>query len=230
MNCTLIIPSGGKGLRFGGEIPKQYLDLNGIPIIIRTILKFKDLDFINRVIIALDSEWIEFILNELKKNNFFKEVIFVKSGSTRAESIKNCIIKANEYETNYLFVHDAVRCLVSKNLILNLYNELKKFEIVIPAIKSTDTLKEIKDNFVKRTLNRDNVYQIQTPQVIKFDIYNSIINNIDIHDKKYSDDASIFEEFGHKIKVIEGENYNIKITKNIDYEFAKYILSNKISD
>lgn len=230
MNCTLIIPSGGKGLRFGSEIPKQYLELNGIPIIIRTILKFKEFDFISRVIIAIEYDWIEFVKKELEKNNFNKEVYFVQSGSTRAESIKNCILKSREYETTYLFVHDAVRCLVSNKLILNLYNELKNYEIIIPAIKSTDTLKEVKNNFVIRTLKRDDVYQVQTPQVIKFEIYNSIINKIDINDKKYSDDASIFEEFGHKIKVIEGENYNIKITKNIDYEFAKYILSNKISD
>lgn len=230
MENALIIPSGGVGSRFGSEIPKQYVLLEGIPIIIRTILRFQDLNFINYVFIAIESHWEEFVSEHLANYNFSKKVIFVKSGKTRAESIKNCVLECEMYDIDFLFVHDAVRCNVSKKLVQNMYDNVGSYSILIPGLASSNTMKIVKKNKVVNTLNRDEVYSIQTPQLIKRSLYKKFIKKVDILDPKYSDDSSIFEEYLSDIKVIEGDPYNIKITNKFDFEFSKYILLNNLLD
>lgn len=230
MKNALIIPSGGTGTRFGSKVPKQYINLEGIPIIIRTLLRFNDLDFIDFIFIALDKEWESYVTEKSQANNITKEIIFVNSGKTRAESIKNCIKETDLYEIDYLFVHDAVRCNVSKKLIKSLYASADNNCILVPGLKSTDTIKIVKNNKIKKTLNRDEIFRIQTPQLIKKSAYKKILKKVDIFDNKYSDDASIFEEYYEDIKVIEGDPLNIKITDKFDYEFSKYILLNNLLD
>lgn len=230
MKNALIIPSGGIGNRFGAEIPKQYCLLEKKPIIIRTIERFIEFEEIKYIFIALNKDWVDYVDESLVKYKKIKEIIYINSGNTRAESVKNCVIESAKYEIETLFVHDAVRCNVSKNLIKNLINSSKNYNIIIPGLKSIDTLKKVENNKVERTLNRNEIYRIQTPQVIKKELYLKYLDLININNEKYSDDASIFEDFNENIQIIEGDELNIKITSKEDYEYSKYILLNNLLD
>jgi len=225
MNISLIIPSGGIGSRMNAKIPKQYLEINNIPIIIRTLKVFNNIKEIKKIIIPINKEWIDFVIEESIKNKITKDILFVESGSTRAESIKNALKSEHNSSSEFVLIHDAVRCLVSENLINNIIKNLNNHNSVIPIIKITDTIKEIKDNFVITTLDRNITFRVQTPQAFKLSDYLEIIDNIDINNTQYSDDASIFESFGKKIFTIDGEENNIKITTEKDLEFVKYIIN-----
>ena len=225
MSISLIIPSGGIGQRMNSKIPKQYLEIENEPIIIKTLKNFEEIDEIENIFIPISENWIEFVKNKANFFNLKKNLIFVSAGNTRAESISNAIKDERINSSVFVLIHDAVRCLIHKELILNIINELKNNDIVIPAVKITDTIKKIKDNFVVKTLNRENIYKVQTPQGVKLSIYQDILNKINLDDTKYSDDASIFEHFGYKVKVIEGNHQNIKITNTFDFDFVKYIIN-----
>lgn len=225
MNISVIIPSGGIGSRMKSDIPKQYLEIDGIPIIIRTLMVFENIKEVENIFIPIDEKWKSFVL---EKRNFFnlkKNHIFVSGGITRAESIKNALTNSLIDNSDFVLIHDAVRCLVKLDLIYRIINSLNSSDIVIPAIKINDTIKEIRNNFVVKTINRENIYRIQTPQGVKLKIYKEILNKININDSKFSDDASIFEEFGYKIKVVEGSSTNIKITDKNDLDYVKYIIN-----
>jgi 2-C-methyl-D-erythritol 4-phosphate cytidylyltransferase len=222
---SLIIPSGGIGQRMNSDIPKQYLEIDNEPIIIKTLKNFENFDEIKNIFIPINENWIDFVKNKANFFNIKKNLIFVSAGNTRAESILNAIKDERINSSDFVLVHDAVRMLVKNDLVQRIIKELKYYDIVIPAIKITDTIKEIKDNFVVKTLNRENIYKIQTPQGVKLSIYQDILNKINFSDPRYSDDASIFENFGYKVKVIEGDNLNVKITNTFDFEFVKYIIN-----
>ncbi len=225
MYISLIIPSGGIGQRMNSDIPKQYLEIDNEPIIIKTLKNFENFDEIKNIFIPINENWIDFVKNKANFFNIKKNLIFVSAGNTRAESILNAIKDERINSSDFVLVHDAVRMLVKNDLVQRIIKELKYYDIVIPAIKITDTIKEIKDNFVVKTLNRENIYKIQTPQGVKLSIYQDILNKINFSDPRYSDDASIFENFGYKVKVIEGDNLNVKITNTFDFEFVKYIIN-----
>lgn len=225
MRISLIIPSGGIGQRMNSDLPKQYLEINNQPILLKTLKNFDDIDEIDNIFIPINEKWINFVKTKADFFKIKKTLVFVPAGKTRAESISNAIKDIQINSSDFVLIHDAVRCLINKNLILNVINELKNNDIVIPAIKITDTIKKIKNGFVVKTLNRENIYKVQTPQGVKLSIYQNILNKINLIDNKYSDDASIFEDFGYKVKVIEGDSLNIKITNAFDLEFVKYIIN-----
>lgn len=228
MNISLIIPSGGVGSRMKANIPKQYIEIDNIPIIIRTLLAFNEISEILNIIIPIDKSWEEFIISKSKEFGIKKNIIFVNSGSTRAESIKNALISEQISQSEFVLIHDAVRCLISQTLIKNIIYELKNHNAVIPAIKITDTIKEIKGNFVNITLDRNSIFKIQTPQAFKISDYLTIIDKVDINNTQFSDDASIFEYFGYRVFTVDGDNNNIKITTNSDLDFVKYIINKNI--
>lgn len=228
MNISLIIPSGGVGSRMKANIPKQYIEIDNIPIIIRTLLAFNEISEILNIIIPIDKSWEEFVISNSKEFGIKKNIIFVNSGSTRAESIKNALKSEQVSQSEFVLIHDAVRCLVSQTLIKNMIDELKNHNAVVPAIKITDTIKEIKDNFVNITLDRNSIFKIQTPQAFKISDYLTIIDKVDINNTQFSDDSSIFEYFGYKVFTVDGDINNIKITTNSDLDFVKYIINKNI--
>jgi len=228
MNISLIIPSGGVGSRMNANIPKQYIEIDNIPIIIRTLLTFNEIEKIQNIIIPIDSSWQDFLIAKSIEFGIKKEIKIVKSGTTRAESIKNALKSEYISQSEFVLIHDAVRCLVSPELINKIILELQNHNAVIPAIKITDTIKEIKDNFVYTTLDRNSIYKVQTPQAFKLSNYLNIIDKVDINNTQFSDDASIFEYFGYKIFTVDGDINNIKITTNSDLDFVNYIINKDI--
>ncbi len=224
MNCVAIIVAGGVGKRFNSELPKQFIELNGIPIIIRTISIFEQNENINSIIIAMNKDWIFHFKEILKKYDFKKIHSILKGGDQRHNSVFNALNTEIARNSDYILIHDAVRCFASQNLLNDLIKNAIEFAAVIPGIKPKDTVKKIvQNNIIETTVDRNSLVLVQTPQVFKkeiiFDSYQKISN-----DAIATDDSYIVEQAGYKVKVIEGEEQNIKITTPLDLEIGKMFI------
>ncbi len=221
-NFVAIIVAGGVGKRFNSELPKQFIELHCIPIIIRTISIFEQNENINSIIIAMNEDWISYFQEILKKYNFKKIKSIVKGGEQRHNSVLNALNTEIARNSDYILIHDAVRCFASQNLINNLIKNAVEFWAVIPGIKPKDTVKKItQNNVIETTVDRNSLVLVQTPQVFKkeiiFDSYQKMSNNV-----LATDDSYIVELAGYKVKVIEGEERNIKITTPLDLEIGEF--------
>lgn len=218
MKRYAVIVAGGKGLRFGAELPKQFLQIKGRPLLFYTLDKF--LGIADEIILVLPETHFEF-WNDLKeKYNFHPEVKIVRGGDSRTSSVINGL---NEIEGNGLVaIHDAVRPLVSRQLIEKLYSEATIHGNSVPGIPVSESLRIIDETNGNKAVNRANYIAIQTPQCFDFATIKSNYQNI--NGKEFSDDASVYENAGGKIHIVTGESTNIKITYKEDIFFAEGLL------
>ncbi len=223
-----LIVAGGKGLRMDSKIRKQYLSLNNLPVLSHTLLKFQkyietDSHKIILVIPEIDFEYCYHSI--LKPIRLEKKIILVSGGKERQDSVANGInfIKtiSDNYDKDIVLIHDGVRPFINNDLIESCIKGAIKYGACIPALKSIDTIKKIQNNVVIKTLNRENIYQIQTPQGFALKIIVDAINHAQNKNFIGTDDASIVEFCGHKVQIIKGLRGNIKITTKEDLKIAR---------
>lgn len=224
MKCALIIPAGGKGKRFGSDIPKQFVELAGVPIIVRTIKAFDDVDDVEGIVIPTHSDYFDFMNELVKKYELSKVKEVVVGGVERQDSVYNGMLTKTCQAAEIILVHDAVRPFVSKELIEKIIEETEESGATIPAYKPADTIKEI-DNLrlVKKTLNRDKLVSVQTPQGFWQDLLTKAFEAIRNSGFNATDSASMVEFIGYKVSIVEGEKKNFKITTPFDLEFAEFL-------
>jgi len=214
--ALVILLAAGKSSRF--EQDKIFFKIQGIPIAIKSLDTILSLNFVSRVIIVSSKENYNNFDEYIKLNKHSQKTNIILGSSNRAGSFIEAIkfIKSNDIESDITIVHDAARPYASKKLYQKGASELENNDVIIPCIKPTDTVKSIdKSGFVIETLDRNSIMNVQTPQFFKSSVLlNNLpkVNNFD----KYTDDSSLLENSGVKIKVIEGEIENIKITTKID--------------
>ena len=212
MNYAIIV-AGGKGKRFSNKEKKQFFKIGSKTILNLTVEKFLNHNLIDRIVIVIPEE-------DKYKFNINDEKIYKISlpGEERKDSVLNALYTIeNDIKPNdKILIHDGVRPFVSESLITNILNALEEYDCVVPGIKIFDTVKEIDSkNSIIKTLNRDKLVRIQTPQGFKGKLLNILIGNL----KKpinFTDEASVFEFSGEKVKVIPGEEKNLKITTKED--------------
>ena len=214
MNNCFIILAAGESKRFNSKTPKPYHLYNGKPLIQHSIDKARSCKKINKIIIVVNKKHKKFI-----KNLKLKNIKIIEGGKTRAISAFNSLQAIKNLNISKVLIHDAARPNFSIKLINKLFRELKFNECVIPTIKVTDSVKHKNKNKIVN-LNRDNIYFTQTPQAFHYKtLYNLQNNKI----SKATDDASLFISAGKKIKLINGEINNKKITINSDIKINKSI-------
>ena len=218
MKKYAIILAAGEGKRTGLVFPKQFYKINNKPIICYTIEKFLEIKNIQITLVVSNNKNWGKIINNYKN---YSNLSIVKGGKSRFDSVKNGLksIKGQ----GMVAIHDGVRPLLSKNLIENLFKSALKKNNAIPYIHLKDSIRKITDNNNK-SLNRKNYVLIQTPQVFE----NSNIKKAydQKYDKKFTDDANVFETLNKKINLIKGEEKNFKITTENDLKLAKKYLGN----
>ncbi len=229
-NLFFLIVAAGEGLRMQSQVKKQYIAVNNLPILSHTLLKFEQYkNRAHKTILVVPSNDIEYcrknILNPLGIND---KIMITAGGKQRQDSVLKGLnvirTLSGNLEKDVVLIHDGVRPLINNFLIDACITGAIEFGACVPAIKAIDTLKIVKDKVVKKTLNRESVYQIQTPQAFLLKI---IINAMEsAKDQNFSgtDDASFVEFCGHNVAVIEGLRRNIKITTLEDIKFAKAYL------
>jgi 2-C-methyl-D-erythritol 4-phosphate cytidylyltransferase len=218
MRFHLIIPSSGTGIRFGSRIPKQYLKIGNNEIIAHTISRFIGIKNIRTIYIPARPERFEYIINMLESNGFDRKKIFLtKGGETRQHSVHNALKIIESNKEDFVIVHDAVRPYVTSDLIKRCMEEAVKYRCVVPCVNSADTVKIPKKNlYVRKTLPRESVFLAQTPQIFRLDILKKSYNYAAVKGFLGTDDSSVVEYAGFKVKIIEGEKSNIKITSRAD--------------
>jgi len=210
MTQYIILMGAGSGERMGDITPKQFLEINGLPLIIHTYNKVKIIKNTN-VIIVLPlkkfSHWKSII-----KKYINEDVKIISGGNTRKQSVTNGI-ESIRNKNGYVAIHDGVRPMASSNLFEKLFLSAKKYGNAVPFVKSINSLREI-DGKKNKAVDRSKIVQIQTPQVFKI---NEIIECLDkSKEESFTDEASLLERFGFKINLVQGEEENIKVTTKKD--------------
>ena len=219
-----IIVAGGTGQRMGSVVPKQFLEIEGKPILLHTIDQFVAAFSDIQLVIVLPEGYIQEGKDLLTKNGFTKNIVFVSGGETRFQSVKNGL--AHVKETAIVFVHDAVRCLLTPALVQRCYQQALENGSAIPAVSSTDTVRLIKgDN--NELFDRENVMLIQTPQTFQSELLLNAFNQAYI--PAFTDEANVVEASGKPVYLVDGEFENIKITRPLDLAIAEYILAKRFA-
>ncbi len=224
VKTAVIIVAAGKGTRMNHTLPKQYLPLEGKPILAHTLLnlaKIPEVDCITLVVSEDRINWCkETIIN---KYNIKKVEKVIDGGKTRGESVMNGL-RSLDKETTIVAIHDGVRPFVEKSIFNHVVEQAKKFGAAICAIPLKDTLKTIgKENEVESTCNRDGFWLVQTPQAFRYALILKAYEKAIEDGFQATDDAAIVERLPHPVKIVEGSPLNIKITTPQDLVLAEAI-------
>jgi 2-C-methyl-D-erythritol 4-phosphate cytidylyltransferase len=220
MQFYAVIVAGGSGKRMGAEIPKQFLELAGRPVLMHTIERFKSFSESIEIITVLPENQLRYWMELQEKYSFKIPQTIVKGGSTRFQSVKNGLKFVNA--PGLVAIHDGVRPFVSLDTIKRCFEVAARSGNAIPSISPVESLRivEDKDN---RPVNRLHIKQIQTPQVFNAELIKKAYNQE--FKPEFSDDATVLESIGEKINLIEGNRENIKITNPEDLLISKALLA-----
>jgi len=219
----VILVAGGAGRRLGGMLPKQFIIINGKPVIIHTLDKFKSVLPNAQIIVSINEEWKGFWTDML--NNFnVVGVETVLGGQERFHSVKNALDAISEvYDNDIVLVHDAVRPVISTDLINNVVDSAAKYGTAIPYLPVEQSMRKLIEGFDKTVVvDRNEYIQIQTPQGFLLRKLKAAYESR--YKVEFTDDASVFEKAGNSLHFIKGERTNIKITYPEDVLLAKKIL------
>lgn len=219
-----IIVAGGTGQRMGSVVPKQFLDIQGKPILLHTIDQFVAAFSDIQLVVVLPEGYLQEGKELLSKNGFTKNIVFVAGGDTRFQSVKNGLAQVTE--SAIVFVHDAVRCLLTPALIQRCYQQALEKGSAIPAVSSTDTVRLLKGD-KSEVFDRESVMLIQTPQTFQSDLLLAAFNQA--FEPSFTDEANVVESSGKQVYLVDGEFENIKITRPLDLAIAAYILAKRFA-
>ncbi|HVS94059.1 MAG TPA: 2-C-methyl-D-erythritol 4-phosphate cytidylyltransferase [Mucilaginibacter sp.] len=215
-----VIVAGGSGKRMHSAVPKQFLLLNGIPVLMHTINVFHSSRTNPNIIVVLHPESHDYWKELCAEHDFNIPHRLVSGGDNRFHSVQKGIALIDD-DHSIVAVHDAVRPLVTREIIDDSYECAEKYGNAIVAIKSRDSVRQIKDNR-SVSLNRDEIYLIQTPQTFQTEQLKRAY--LQPYEQHFTDDASVVEQIGVNINLINGSYQNIKITYPEDIAIAEFLL------
>ena len=223
MTTVAIIPAAGSGKRFGSSQKKIFAPLGGKPLIVYALKALNSSGYIDTIIIAVQTCAIERLKRIIKKYGISKVRFVTSGGKTRAESVKNC---CDLFDPSFdiVLIHDGARPFPSLDLIKNSVLLAKKYGACVTAISQTDTIKLAdKGLFVKKTVDRKNLWCAQTPQTFKYSLLKKACSQKG-KSRDITDDASMLERLGKRVKILKGNAANIKITTKEDLKIAEVLL------
>ena len=227
----IIIVAGGKGLRMGSDIPKQFLPIGGKPVLMRTLERFREYSEDIQIILVLPEAQQEYWHQLCDEYHFDVEYTLANGGQTRFHSVQNGLAKVPDDAQGVVGVHDGVRPFPSIEVIKNCYETARTAKAVIPVIPVVETVRQLIDSDsqlsilnsqLSKTVPRDQYRLVQTPQTFDIQLLKSA--NRQPYNDGFTDDASVVEAFGHKITLVEGNRENIKITTPYDLKIAEVLI------
>jgi 2-C-methyl-D-erythritol 4-phosphate cytidylyltransferase len=230
MKTVAIIPAGGSGTRMGGDIPKQYQLLGGIPLLVHTLMAFQEASLVDTIYLILPDEDVPQAPQKiLSPYNLAKVNRILPGGERRQDSVKRGVdLLGSDYDL--VVIHDGVRPFVSPFLINNAIQAAAQSQAVTVGLPVTDTIKKVDGHgCVSETLNRDQLWLTQTPQVFSVPLLKKAYESAYAEHYYGTDDASLVERIGEKVVMIRGSYDNIKITTAIDLEWGEFILKSRQS-
>ncbi|MBQ8766702.1 MAG: 2-C-methyl-D-erythritol 4-phosphate cytidylyltransferase [Clostridia bacterium] len=222
---SAVIVSAGNSTRMGG-INKQFLEINNIPVIVYTIRAFDESDLIDEIVIVTRESDIESVGFLVKKHNIKKVSKIVCGGETRQLSVYNGVVNTSE-NTDFVAIHDGARPLVTDKVIADTITTAFEYNSAATGVKVKDTVKQVNDNNdIVATPDRTYLRFIQTPQVFNKSLYLNAVNTVE-NSRDFTDDCMLIEAYGEKVKFVDGDYENIKITTPEDVELALNYLNKR---
>jgi 2-C-methyl-D-erythritol 4-phosphate cytidylyltransferase len=227
---TAILPAAGLGTRMGHDTPKQFLELEGVPIVILSLRRIASCRLITSIVVATRAEEIERLDARIRQEKFQQPIRVVKGGDSRQASVAEAL-RQIPADTELVVVHDAVRPFVTVEQITRVIDEARRCKAAILGIPAMDTVKEVKRAslpedvaLITATVPRERVVLAQTPQVFETRLLKEAFAGAEEDGVSASDEAGLVERIGHEVHVVHGSERNIKITKPADMELARFYL------
>ncbi len=224
MKVLAIIPAAGAGIRMGGETPKQFLSIEGVPIVVHTLRKFNEADSIDEIYLGVRPEDMGRAQAEIQREQYSKPVRVFPGGATRQQTVSLGVQQAPS-STEIVVVHDAVRPFVTTELIHMSVEAARKSGAAILGIPSVDTVKQVERQTILGTIPRERIVLAQTPQAFRFEILKDACERAEADGYEGTDEASLVERLGGAVIVLMGSDRNIKITKPSDLPLARLFLA-----
>ena len=217
--CALV-PAGGRGTRLGRRVPKQFLRVAGVSILVTTVRRLRQHPGLSAVIVAAPDLWVARTRRLLGAGDHRRPITVVPGGATRQESVWRAL-QAAPATAEIVVVHDAVRPFITRALLEDVVTAAVEEGAAICALPITETLKRVRDGLVEETVDRSRLWSVQTPQAFRAALLR------EAHDKARrdgivgTDDATLVERLGHRVRVVPGLPGNVKITTPDDLRRAR---------
>jgi 2-C-methyl-D-erythritol 4-phosphate cytidylyltransferase len=225
-----ILPAAGLGTRMGAETPKQFLELDGTPIVIHSVRRIASCPLVTDIILATRADVVATLEERVRAEKLPQPVRVVRGGGSRQESVTQALAQVPD-EAEIVLVHDAVRPFVTVAQITRVIEEARRCQAAILGIPAMDTVKEVKRAslpedvaLVTMTIPRERVVLAQTPQAFSTKLIKEAFARAAADSVTASDEAGLVERIGHDVHVVLGSERNIKITKPADMDLARFYL------
>lgn len=223
MKKYVIIVAGGKGLRMGGEIPKQFLPIGGKPVLMRTVEAFYQTDAETGIVLVLPKEQQDYWKELCRQYDFRIPYTLADGGRTRFHSVQNGLQAVPEEGTDVLIaVHDGVRPFVSSQVIQACFDEATRQRAVVPVLDMVDSVRQLSADGSSMAVDRSRLKLVQTPQTFRADVLKRAYSQD--FTELFTDDASVVEASGVFVALVPGNRENIKITTPFDLKIAEALL------
>ncbi|HLE63698.1 MAG TPA: 2-C-methyl-D-erythritol 4-phosphate cytidylyltransferase [Pyrinomonadaceae bacterium] len=219
-----IIAAAGQGSRMGGKRPKQFLEVAGIPIIFHTLRPFEQCEAIQEIIVVVPAPEVAGFLSLAGKRELRKLTQVVPGGSTRAASVQRGLQVVRAATADIVAVHDGVRPFVTPEDIGKTVRAAEENDAAILVAPVIDTIKEVSEEKVVRTLPRSQLRRALTPQCFRYDLLRRAYENVDVADPELTDESLLVERLGVPVVAVPGSSLNIKITGHSDLALAEELL------
>ena len=225
MSDYIIVVAGGRGLRMGSDVPKQFLPVGGKPVLMHTLERFRAYSESLNIILVLPREQQEYWKTLCKEHDFQVEHTIADGGDTRFQSSKNGLALIPDNADGVVGIHDGVRPFVSLDVIDRCFEAAREDYAAIPVMPVTDTLRFVDDHGGGRNVQRSDYRIVQTPQTFDISLAKQAFNQP--YRDAFTDDASVVESLGCQVSRVEGNRENIKITTPFDLIVAEALLKER---
>ena len=223
MKVGAIIPAAGRGKRIGASVPKQFLEIQGKPLLHHTLTVFASCKLIDYVVLVMPRADVDEMGEDwLNKYEIVREVVV--GGEQRQDSVYNGFNSLEE-GTDIVLVHDGVRPFTTPQMITATVEAAQQHGAAITAIPVSDTVKQAADGFVKQTVSRDGLWRVQTPQAFQYGLLQQAFKKAKKDSYYGTDEGSLVEYLGERVKIVPGSELNIKITRKEDLVLGESLLS-----
>lgn len=222
LRCVAVLPAGGTGSRFGGDVPKQFVEVGGRELIVWALSRFDAFPAVSQIVIAVHADSMDRARRIVSSGHWRKPIQLVEGGSNRQESVAHALAVAES--SPLVAVHDAVRPVFSERLLEALLAAARDCGGAIPGRPLTETIHRVSGGYVVESPRREEWVAAQTPQCFRLQLLSDCLGRAQADGFVGTDEASLLVRYGHPVRVIEGEEGNIKVTRPADMQQVEPLL------
>lgn len=227
MRVGAIIAAAGEGKRFnstGGETKKQFAELGGEPLVLRSVRIFSESPIVDEILAVVSESDLEKCDRLLESTRGVGRVTIIEGGAHRQESVYNGFSHIRD-RVEVVVIHDAARPFLNRDWIAETVELASSYDGAVVAVPATDTLKACKDGLINETVDRTTIWQAQTPQTFTVEVLGAAFDDARTHGITGTDEAQLVEAVGGQIAIVEGSRFNLKVTNSSDMALAEAVLA-----